>query len=82
MEKKTSSFTDDNDSQEELANYDGGFGWIIVGAAFSVQFFVLGMMNNYGILFTKLLEEFKESKQATCKFHWTKNEVFHYGFLQ
>ena len=44
---------------------DGGYGWVVVMAAFFVQFFVLGTMNNFGILFTELLEEFKETKQAT-----------------
>lgn len=59
------------ESEDDFKGYasfsppDGGFGWCVVLAAFSVQFFVLGTMNNFGILFTKLLEEFGESKQAT-----------------
>jgi len=64
----------EEDLEEELTGYasfntpDGGFGWVIVIAAFSVQFFVLGTMNNFGILFTKLLEEFNGTKQETCKY--------------
>ena len=52
---------------EDFEPPDGGFGWVIVFVAFSVQFLVLGSMNNFGILFTQLLKEFKDSKQATCE---------------
>ena len=68
------------DVEEDCAGYasfkppDGGYGWFIVIAAFSVQFFVLGTMNNFGILFTKLLEEFKGSKQETCKYNICEEE--------
>lgn len=51
---------------ENFQQPDGGFGWVIVIAAFSVQFCVLGTMNNFGILFSELLVEFNESKQATA----------------
>jgi len=53
------------EEEDEFVQPDGGFGWVIVFAAFFVQFFVLGTMNNYGILFTELLDEFQESKGAT-----------------
>ena len=46
---------------------DGGFGWLVVVAAFCVQFFVLGVMNNFGVLFSELLVEFKRSKSQTGK---------------
>ena len=46
---------------------DGGFGWIVVFGAFCVQFMVLGVMNNCGILYTELLDEFKQSKAKTGK---------------
>ena len=65
--------TNNDDAHEEFVGYasfhppDGGYGWVIVLAAFFVQFFVLGTMNNFGILFTELLEEFQETKQATGK---------------
>lgn len=55
---------------ENFQQPDGGFGWVIVIAAFSVQFCVLGTMNNFGILFSELLVEFNESKQATGKCHF------------
>ena len=46
---------------------DGGFGWLVVFAAFCVQFIVLGVMNNFGVLFSELLVEFKRSKSQTGK---------------
>lgn len=49
---------------------DGGYGWLVVFAAFCVQFIVLGVMNNFGVLFSELLVEFKRSKSETGKrFH-------------
>lgn len=47
---------------------DGGFGWVVVFAAFCVQFIVLGVMNNFGVIFSELLVEFKRSKSQTGKF--------------
>lgn len=47
---------------------DGGFGWFVVLAAFCVQFIVLGVMNNFGVIFSELLVEFKRSKSQTCKY--------------
>lgn len=44
---------------------DGGFGWVVVFAAFCVQFIVLGVMNNFGVIFSSLLVEFKRSKSQT-----------------
>ena len=46
---------------------DGGFGWVVVGAAFVIQFIVLGLQNNVGIVFAALLDEFKKSKSETGK---------------
>ncbi len=47
---------------------DGGFGWVVIFAAFCVQFLVLGVMNNFGVLFSELLVEFKRGKSRTCKY--------------
>ena len=44
---------------------DGGWGWAVCAAAFFVQFIVFGVHNCFGILYTKLLEEFKKSKSET-----------------
>lgn len=58
----------ENDDYYTFTEPDKGFGWAIVVAAFCVQFFVLGSMNNFGILFTQLLEEFKSTKLETGMF--------------
>lgn len=50
---------------ENFVPPDGGFGWVVVVTAFFVQFIVLGIMNNFGILFTALIDDFKSSKQET-----------------
>ena len=57
---------EDIDDKEPLQP-DGGFGWVIVVAAFSIQFIVLGTMNNFGLLFAMLLEEFHGTKTETGK---------------
>ena len=46
---------------ESFVPPDGGFGWVVVGSAFIIQFVVLGTMNNCGILFTQWLKELKYS---------------------
>lgn len=44
---------------------EGGWGWMICGAAFVTQFIVMGIHNSFGILYTTLLEEYKRSKAET-----------------
>ena len=46
---------------------DGGWGWVVCGAAFVTQFMVLGTMNNFGILYVDLFEAFGGSASKTCK---------------
>ena len=46
---------------------DGGFGWIVCAAAFLIQFIVLGTMNNFGILYVKLYEDFGRKAFLTCE---------------
>ena len=57
------------EEDDELLPPEGGFGWVIVVAAFMVQFFVLGTINNFGILYTSLLDEFKQGRQKTCEYN-------------
>ena len=40
---------------------DGGWGWIISFAAFTVQFIILGMQNHLGLIHREHLEHFGES---------------------
>ena len=46
---------------------DGGWGWVVCAAAFFIQFVVLGTMNNFGILYVELYEDFGEKAFETCK---------------
>ena len=41
---------------------DGGFGWFICAAAFSVHFVIAGIQNSFGILYIYILEEFGGGK--------------------
>ena len=41
---------------------DGGWGWLVCLATFSTQFIVLGTMNNFGVMYVELLNEFNTSK--------------------
>ncbi len=44
---------------------DGGYGWVVVFAAFSVQFIAVGLQNSSGTIFSALIDEFKRSKGET-----------------
>ena len=44
---------------------DGGWGWCISAAAFTVQFIILGLQNNLGLIHREHLEHFGESNQET-----------------
>lgn len=37
---------------------DGGYGWLIVFGAFSVQFWVAGLVKSYGVLYVEIMETF------------------------
>lgn len=41
---------------------DGGWGWLVCMATFTTQFIVLGTMNNFGVVYVELLNEFKTGK--------------------
>ena len=56
---------------------EGGWGWAICAAAFAVQFVVMGIHNSFGILYTKLLEEYEKSKAETGENHRFSVQVFH-----
>lgn len=45
---------------------DGGFGWFVVFGAFSVQFWVAGLVKSYGVLFIESLELFPSSSTAVA----------------
>lgn len=45
---------------------DGGYGWFVVFGAFSVQFWVAGLVKSYGVLFVEILEVFPNSSTAVA----------------
>ncbi|CAH3160523.1 unnamed protein product [Pocillopora meandrina] len=57
---------------------DGGYGWIICMAAAIIQFIILGIHNNFGILYTSLISDlhFKPSDAA-----WIGSIAFGMNFL-
>lgn len=46
---------------------DGGWGWIISLAAFTVQFIILGLQNHLGQIHREHLREFGETNSKTGK---------------
>lgn len=53
----------DNDATFQL---DGGYGWLVVFGAFSVQFWVAGLVKSYGVLFVEILEIFPTNTTAVA----------------
>lgn len=45
---------------------DGGYGWLVVFGAFSIQFWVAGLVKSYGVLFVEILETFPNSSTAVA----------------
>lgn len=57
------------DARSKNATYvplDGGYGWIVVGGAFFVQFWVAGLVKSYGVLYVEIMETFKGSSAAVA----------------
>lgn len=52
-----------DEKPEEIVPFpDGGWGWLVCLATFSAQFIVLGTMNNFGVMYVELLNEFNTGK--------------------
>lgn len=49
-----------------LVPLDGGYGWIVVGGAFFVQFWVAGLVKSYGVLYVEVMETFRDSSAAVA----------------
>lgn len=45
---------------------DGGFGWVIVFASFTISVIIDGIAFSFGLIYTELLNYFKESKTKTA----------------
>ncbi|XP_030375422.1 uncharacterized protein LOC115624737 [Scaptodrosophila lebanonensis] len=58
---KDSSATTTRSGSEIAEPPDGGYGWFIVFGAFSVQFWVAGLVKSYGVLYVEIMETFPSS---------------------
>ena len=56
-----------SDDSNESKDSGGTKWWTICAASFLIQFVVLGMQNCSGIVFAKLIEEYKATRGATGK---------------
>lgn len=45
---------------------DGGWGWLVVAASFTLQALTIGITYTFGVLFVDLLDYFKESESTTA----------------
>lgn len=52
---------------------DGGYGWIICLAAAVIQFIILGIHNNFGILYTYFMKDLNAKPADTGKISLTCN---------
>lgn len=59
----------EKNSLKETTPPDGGWGWFVCVAAFLIQFTVLGTMNNFGILYVHLYEDFGRKAFQTCELY-------------
>lgn len=61
---KSSSASSGKSSTE--ITMDGGYGWLVVLGAFSVQFWVAGLVKSYGVLYVEILETFPNVSSAVA----------------
>ncbi|XP_014232686.1 uncharacterized protein LOC106656306 [Trichogramma pretiosum] len=61
----SSSSSEDNSSLDEARPPDGGWGWVVVAAAFMVNLIADGITFSFGVIFHEFLKYFGESKAAT-----------------
>lgn len=55
-----------SDNDTTMQPLDGGYGWCVVFGAFSVQFWVAGLVKSYGVLFVEILEIFPTNTTAVA----------------
>lgn len=63
-ETSKSSSTSSSGKSSTESTLDGGYGWLVVFGAFSVQFWVAGLVKSYGVLFVEILETFPDASAA------------------
>lgn len=53
-------------SGSDYTALDGGYGWLVVFGAFSVQFWVAGLVKSYGVLYVEIMESFPNASAAVA----------------
>lgn len=63
---KTGKGTADANGDAPTGPPDGGYGWLVVFGAFSVQFWVAGLVKSYGVLYVEIMETFPSTSAAVA----------------
>lgn len=58
--------TDTIDSDKIVAAPDGGWGWVVVFAAFMCAFVIDGVTNSFGVFYVEFLDYFQADKAVTA----------------
>ncbi|XP_049540360.1 uncharacterized protein LOC125954255 [Anopheles darlingi] len=66
LQRQRKQVTSDSSEDDDDGPPDGGYGWIIVFGAFSVQFWVAGLVKSYGVLYVEIMENFPNSSATTA----------------
>ncbi|XP_062561029.1 uncharacterized protein LOC134225183 [Armigeres subalbatus] len=66
IKRRRKVITEISSEDDDEGPPDGGYGWVIVFGAFSVQFWVAGLVKSYGVLYVEILENFPNSSATTA----------------
>ncbi|XP_061512092.1 uncharacterized protein LOC1271075 [Anopheles gambiae] len=66
IQKQRKPVASDTSEDDDDSPPDGGYGWIIVFGAFSVQFWVAGLVKSYGVLYVEIMENFPNASATTA----------------
>uniref|UniRef100_A0A182QD60 Major facilitator superfamily (MFS) profile domain-containing protein n=1 Tax=Anopheles farauti TaxID=69004 RepID=A0A182QD60_9DIPT len=66
IQKQRKQVASDSSEEDDDSPPDGGYGWIIVFGAFSVQFWVAGLVKSYGVLYVEIMENFPNASATTA----------------
>uniref|UniRef100_A0A182PJB5 Major facilitator superfamily (MFS) profile domain-containing protein n=1 Tax=Anopheles epiroticus TaxID=199890 RepID=A0A182PJB5_9DIPT len=66
IQRQRKQVASDSSEDDDDSPPDGGYGWIIVFGAFSVQFWVAGLVKSYGVLYVEIMENFPNASATTA----------------